>query len=484
MTFPLLRFEVHRLVFGLVDIKKRHEPSAMKAPTLQEKQYDLFNSTTSRFEAQYSSYFDSSTRSYDWLCATFLHALILKSRLLIDFPNGTIPTPSTSPTKRYHLLRTSVEIIQYTYALASPSPSQSRGCAAEYNWFFRDFVQWHSLAIIIAELGQSRSEEFRDAAWEVLEPVLQGWDEVFEGNKADPAWGYVNDLIQRARRRENKEEEKKGKKRKQQDGSVRRSEDGGKARQEESRPQQQSFTLLMPSAEPIPERYTPSRPDGASQPYPDRDRPGQHYQPPMREYPAGQQQPPPHPPSAQLPYPNPTPSQGYNNTLPIPPAMPLPATLPPPPQLQPRPQPPAATSSSSFEPAMTDYSACTSDFSSSPSDMMNLADLDFSAFETVFGQSDLWTGGGMADPSMTFSSGGAGMEEGVGGMGYASGGGGAGYWDGGSDDRARGSIGGAAGSEQSRTGSLSSGLVGGGGAGATGGQHMSWRGGAAEGSAG
>ncbi|KJX95171.1 hypothetical protein TI39_contig4129g00017 [Zymoseptoria brevis] len=415
MTFPLLRFEVHRLVFTLFDMKKRHDPSNSQT-SLHEQQSRFFDSTTARLQSTYSAHLDPSTRSYDWLCATFLHALLLKCRLIIDFPKGLIPTPETPPAQRHHLLRTSVEIIQYTHALASPSSSPAngsaagRGCTTDYAWFFRDFVQWHCLAIVIAELGNSRNEEFREAAWQALDPLLRDWDDVFKDKKEDPAWGYVDGLIQRARagRRDtggaatNRHESKKSNKSsKAQDGRRRQSEHATKEAAPKQQ-QQQSFSLLMPRAEPIPERHFARSKERT--PNHEHNRPDHHYQPPPTH-----QQSQHHPlyPSMQAHQQQQHPSYTDQHHQ----QQPVHSTTSHQPYLEPN-QPPTPYATAQPPPAVDsntthlslDYSSPTHT-TTTPSSSTNLgsenydfsfADLDFSAFEHVFGHNgDLWTGSTM-----------------------------------------------------------------------------------------
>ena len=70
---------------------------------------------------------------------------------------------------------------------------------ADWLWFFRGFVQWHALAIVVAELAHSTSSRFAKSAWTVLEPLLQFWDKVYETKHGDAPWDHVNSLIQRSK---------------------------------------------------------------------------------------------------------------------------------------------------------------------------------------------------------------------------------------------------------------------------------------------
>ena len=60
-------------------------------------------------------------------------------------------------------------------------------------------MQWHSIAIVIAELGGNKNQPFVNTAWTVLDPILADWDKVYRAKKDEPAWVHVNALIEKAR---------------------------------------------------------------------------------------------------------------------------------------------------------------------------------------------------------------------------------------------------------------------------------------------
>jgi hypothetical protein len=60
-------------------------------------------------------------------------------------------------------------------------------------------VQWHSIAIVIAELGGNKNQQFVNAAWAVLDPILADWDNVYRAKRDEAAWVHVNALIEKAR---------------------------------------------------------------------------------------------------------------------------------------------------------------------------------------------------------------------------------------------------------------------------------------------
>lgn len=116
-----------------------------------------------------------------------------KARLSIEYPWGHTITKAMTPEQRLDMLRSSVVIIRSTHTL------HMHEHMADWLWFFRGFVQWHALAIVVAELAHSTSPRFAKSAWAVLEPLLRFWDKVYETKHGDAPWEHVNSLINRSR---------------------------------------------------------------------------------------------------------------------------------------------------------------------------------------------------------------------------------------------------------------------------------------------
>lgn len=133
----------------------------------------------------------------------------IKAHLQIDFPFGTIPTKTMPADERSTLLKASVDIIHLTHLLAIDDR------VSDWQWYFRGYVQWHSIAIVVAELGWNDNAQFVDTAWQVLDPVLADWDAMYKMKRDEPAWDHVNALIERARllRRQKKAQKDKGRSR-------------------------------------------------------------------------------------------------------------------------------------------------------------------------------------------------------------------------------------------------------------------------------
>lgn len=109
--------------------------------------------------------------------------------------------------ERSALLKASVDVIQFTHVLAIDDR------VSDWQWYFRGYVQWHSIAIVVSELSWNTNTQFVDFAWQVMDPVLADWDAIYKTKRGEPAWDHVNNFIERARylRRQRKTQREKSK---------------------------------------------------------------------------------------------------------------------------------------------------------------------------------------------------------------------------------------------------------------------------------
>ena len=192
MSFVLTRWEIVRLMFSLWCIYKERRDTTSKADEqcIRSRQRQAYDECNARLQSKYLDECDSS-RPLDSLLLGLTEVMMLKARLSIDYPFGY--TQSLTKPERLDLLQASVLIIRHTHTL------HTHEHLGNWLWYFRDFVQWHSLAIVVAELGRSNNVHFSEAAWAVLDPILIIWDQLYDTNRHDPPWQYVNQLIEKAK---------------------------------------------------------------------------------------------------------------------------------------------------------------------------------------------------------------------------------------------------------------------------------------------
>ncbi|EMC93897.1 hypothetical protein BAUCODRAFT_124644 [Baudoinia panamericana UAMH 10762] len=189
MTFSLIRFENFRYVHSMWALKRRTNPSE---PTQRAELESLQRRYQARLKAEYEQYLDKS-RPFDFLCLTFAASMMHKAKMMAEYPFGQPPTSEMSPSARHRLLHSSVAIIEATHLHAMDERLRS------WHWFFRGYVQWHSMAIVVAELGRSTNVEFSNTAWAVLDPILGDWERMYATKAGEASWEHVNTLIVRAK---------------------------------------------------------------------------------------------------------------------------------------------------------------------------------------------------------------------------------------------------------------------------------------------
>ncbi|KXL43244.1 hypothetical protein M433DRAFT_149836 [Acidomyces richmondensis BFW] len=195
MTFPQIRWEALRLAFSIWSIRIQNTAidQNIDPESIRSQQRRVLIEGQTRLIHKYRDHLHPS-RPYDWMCMKFFDGMLIKIRMIIEHPSSKIQMSDMMGEERLQLLQDSVDVISATHILAADRRIES------WMWFFRGYVQWHSLAIVVAELGCSTNEQFAISAWAVLDPILTNWDKMYSSKKNEPAWEHVHNLIERARR--------------------------------------------------------------------------------------------------------------------------------------------------------------------------------------------------------------------------------------------------------------------------------------------
>ncbi|KAK4565869.1 hypothetical protein LTR86_003718 [Recurvomyces mirabilis] len=194
MTPVLLRWESQNMVHELWRAKRPYDTGglALTQPEIISAQTRILDQTEARVEQDYLQYLHKS-RPIDWWGLTYHELLSVKVRMMIDHPFSQVPTKDMSSLERSQILQSSVAIINITHRMVTDPRVEP------WHWYGRGYVQWHSLAIVVAELGRIKDKAFASSAWAVLDPILADWDKLYSQRKEEPAWVHVNALISRAR---------------------------------------------------------------------------------------------------------------------------------------------------------------------------------------------------------------------------------------------------------------------------------------------
>ncbi|RYO87070.1 hypothetical protein DL763_006513 [Monosporascus cannonballus] len=96
-------------------------------------------------------------------------------------------------------LRTAVSIMELSHHASTAGP-----LAPRFGWWSATYVQWHPLAVALAELcggggGGGIGDELADRAWRVIDEVFPLWAERIADTKRGTLWRPIRKLYRKAR---------------------------------------------------------------------------------------------------------------------------------------------------------------------------------------------------------------------------------------------------------------------------------------------
>ncbi|KAK5736328.1 hypothetical protein LTR17_007492 [Elasticomyces elasticus] len=198
MSWVLMRWEIQYLTLRVAGVRKLVEPDGqpLNNEIVGARQRYIFEETSQRLESEYSQHLHKS-RPLDLMALAQYECIFLKVKMMIECPNAHSQVARNSgemsSQERARILQDSVAIISITHMLTVDRRVE------KWHWFIRGYIQWHSLAIVVAELGRMKNKDFTISAWAVLDPILADWDRMYLNKKGEAAWDHVHALISRAR---------------------------------------------------------------------------------------------------------------------------------------------------------------------------------------------------------------------------------------------------------------------------------------------
>lgn len=164
-----------------------------QSPHFVERKLSMISQYQQHFETQYLAHCDSRN-PICWV-ATMMTRLVLGRLLLgIYHPVNQEYRSSTYPSvTRERLLLTSVEIMEGAYAL-DREPK-----AAQWKWFFKSWVQWHALAVALAELCVQDQGALVQRAWAIVDLVFEPWATHIADSKRGMLWRPIQKMMAKAR---------------------------------------------------------------------------------------------------------------------------------------------------------------------------------------------------------------------------------------------------------------------------------------------
>jgi hypothetical protein len=119
--------------------------------------------------------------------------VILKVWLAIQYPYTARPVFPRLSVSRDTMLRTAVSIMELSERAQLP-PVKDR-----FAWWTYTYVQWHPLAVTLAELCLKTEGELVDRAWEVVERGFPLWRDKIADSSRGTLWRPIRKLMKRAK---------------------------------------------------------------------------------------------------------------------------------------------------------------------------------------------------------------------------------------------------------------------------------------------
>lgn len=120
--------------------------------------------------------------------------VILKIYLVVQYPFTPQPTVHPIPTSRETMLHIALSVIELVDRMTGAPWAKC------FSWWTGCFVQWHPLAVALAELCvQTEKNELTDRAWALVERVFPKWRETVADSSKGPLWRPIRKLYKKAK---------------------------------------------------------------------------------------------------------------------------------------------------------------------------------------------------------------------------------------------------------------------------------------------
>jgi hypothetical protein len=120
--------------------------------------------------------------------------VILKLWLIVQYPFSAQPTVTPLRVSRETMLRTAVSVMELSDRMSEGPPWKGR-----FGWWTRCYVQWHPLAVALAELCVQTEGELVERAWRVVERVFPLWSYTVADSARGPLWRPIRKLYKKAK---------------------------------------------------------------------------------------------------------------------------------------------------------------------------------------------------------------------------------------------------------------------------------------------
>lgn len=158
----------------------------------QKDKEEMIKEVGERVESKYLAHCDTAIPIF-WVCSIVIRIVVLKGWLLLRYPYQTHQKATRPAASRDSILRTAVSILELSDQL------ETNEATAKWAWFFALYVQWHPLAVTLAELSAQTSGLLVERAWTIVDMVFDKWSDRVADNKRGTLWRPIKKLLGKAR---------------------------------------------------------------------------------------------------------------------------------------------------------------------------------------------------------------------------------------------------------------------------------------------
>lgn len=187
MTFCLISHEVSDVARHLSYVPHKD------AYVLERKDREaMVKEYSQRIDSKYLVHCDTAIPIF-WVCSIVGRLIMLKVWLLVQYPYQTHQMATRSEASRDSVLRTAVSLLELQNML------ETNESTAKWKWFFATYVQWHPLAVTLAELCVQTSGPLVERAWTIVDVVFDKWSDRVADTKKGTLWRPIKKLLGKAR---------------------------------------------------------------------------------------------------------------------------------------------------------------------------------------------------------------------------------------------------------------------------------------------
>ena len=168
-------------------------PGAKANATLDlQGKVDLILCSQRHIEENYLVHCNTSIPLH-WATSVVSRLIMSRLWLITQYPfernHAHVRQPGVS---RELLLQTALEVMESAHLLETKADN------AQWAWMARTFVQWHALAVTLAEVCVQTNVPLLDKAWALIDVVYQPWSELIADSSKGLLWRPIKKLYAKA----------------------------------------------------------------------------------------------------------------------------------------------------------------------------------------------------------------------------------------------------------------------------------------------